>query len=53
VPTIGDPDGGVPTTGQLTPGVNASTEAFGTYTVTFGRGSTPLGANTTPEIEVV
>jgi hypothetical protein len=44
VPTIGDPEGGVPTTGQLTPGVNASTAAFGTYTVTFGRGSVPLGA---------
>ena len=29
VPTSGDPDGGAPTTGQLTPAVNCATGAFG------------------------
>src|SRR5580693_5439540 len=40
-PVSGEPEGGAPTTGQLTPGVNASTAALGIYTVTLGRGSAP------------
>ena len=52
-PTSGDPEGGAPTIGQLTPAENASTVSFGTYTVTLGSGSVPFGAYTTPLTDVV
>ena len=53
VPTSGDPEGGEPEIGQLTPAGNASTGAFGMYTVTLGSGSVPFGAYTTPLTDVV
>jgi hypothetical protein len=53
VPTSGEPEGGVPGTGQLTPGVNGATAAFGMYTKAFGSGSTPFGVYTVPLMLVV
>jgi hypothetical protein len=51
--TSGEPDTVDAQLSQETPGVNACTGAFGTYTRTFGSGSVSLGAYTVPVSVVV
>jgi hypothetical protein len=50
--TSGDPDA-LTQLSQETPALKAVTVPFGTYTIAFGRGSTPFGAYTLPEMLVV